>query len=86
QQRPATKKSGGSSANGRTSNPKFLGLKRGAGARVSHPGQIIIRQRGTQWHPGPGVGCGRDHTLYATRAGWVVFSYDLARQRRVVWV
>ena len=55
QVRYATKKSGGSSANGRTSQPKMLGIKRGDGASIQ-PGQIILRQRGTQWHAGPGVG------------------------------
>ncbi|KAJ1556432.1 hypothetical protein HK405_007584, partial [Cladochytrium tenue] len=86
QSRNATKKSGGSSSNGRTSNPKFLGVKLGGGTRVDHPGQIVVRQRGTKWHAGPGVAVGRDHTLYATRPGWVTFTYDLARQRRVIWI
>ncbi|KAJ3208220.1 hypothetical protein HDU67_006940 [Dinochytrium kinnereticum] len=85
QVRHATKKSGGSSSNGRTSQPKMLGVKRGQGSEVN-PGDIIIRQRGTKWHPGPGVGLGRDHTLYSFKSGRVVFRYDIATQKRIVGV
>ncbi|KAJ3373464.1 hypothetical protein HDU91_000079 [Kappamyces sp. JEL0680] len=79
----ATKKSGGSTSNGRTSNPKFLGFKKMNSAPVE-AGNIILRQRGTQWHPGQDVGMGKDHTLFALRPGRVVLHYDLARQRRLV--
>lgn len=69
----AHKKAGGSTRNGRDSHAKRLGVKRFGSETVS-PGNIIIRQRGTQYHPGPGVGMGRDHTLYALVAGKVVFT------------
>ncbi|KAI8851822.1 ribosomal protein L27, partial [Chytridium lagenaria] len=85
QVRHATKKSGGSSNNGRTSQPKMLGVKRGQGSAVN-PGDIIIRQRGTKWHAGAGVGVGRDHTLFSYKSGRVVFRYDLATQKRIVGV
>ncbi|TPX63077.1 hypothetical protein SpCBS45565_g06901 [Spizellomyces sp. 'palustris'] len=85
QVRWATKKSGGSSKNGRTSQPKFLGFKALHSAKVD-PGNIIIRQRGTQWHPGTNVGIGRDHTLFALVPGRVVLHYDLAKQRKIVSV
>ncbi|KAJ3072794.1 54S ribosomal protein L2 mitochondrial [Podochytrium sp. JEL0797] len=85
QVRHATKKAGGSTSNGRSSQPKHLGVKAGNGAAVV-PGTIIVRQRGTSWHAGPGVGLGKDHTLFALQNGRVVFRYDLARQRRVVAV
>lgn len=68
----AHKKSGGSSRNGRDSNPKFLGVKKFGGEAVV-PGNIIIRQRGTKYHPGTGVGLGRDHTIFATEGGKVYF-------------
>ena len=64
----AHKKGLGSSRNGRDSNPKFLGVKVFAGQQVTG-GEIIVRQRGTRFHPGDGVGIGRDHTIFATRAG-----------------
>jgi large subunit ribosomal protein L27 len=60
----AHKKSGGSSRNGRDSNPKYLGVKKYGGEEVV-PGMIIVRQRGTQKWPGKGVGMGKDHTLFA---------------------
>ncbi|KAI8924447.1 ribosomal L27 protein-domain-containing protein, partial [Entophlyctis helioformis] len=85
QVRWATKKSGGSTTNTRTSRPKYLGFKHFHGGLVA-PGNIILRQRGTQWHPSVGVGMGRDHTIYATREGRVVVHYDLAQQRRFVSV
>ncbi|MEI6096509.1 MAG: 50S ribosomal protein L27, partial [Gammaproteobacteria bacterium] len=60
----ATKKAGGSTRNGRDSNPKYLGVKRSDGQLVQ-AGEILVRQRGTKFHAGNGVGLGRDHTLYA---------------------
>lgn len=66
------KKGGGSSRNGRDSNPKYLGVKRYGGQMVD-PGCIIVRQRGTRIHPGKNVGLGRDHTLYCLKKGKVVF-------------
>ena len=69
----ATKKAGGSTRNGRDSRPKYLGIK-SAGGQVIHAGSIIVRQRGTQFHPGKYVGIGKDHTLYALKTGKVVFS------------
>lgn len=69
----AHKKAGGSTRNGRDSNPKFLGVKKFGGQHVV-PGNIIIRQRGTNCHPGDGVGMGRDHTLFALVEGKVVFT------------
>jgi large subunit ribosomal protein L27 len=68
----AHKKAGGSSKNGRDSESKRLGVKRYGGEAVV-PGNILVRQRGTHFHPGLNVGCGRDHTLFATAAGRVVF-------------
>lgn len=68
----AHKKSGGSSRNGRDSNSKRLGVKRFGGQEVL-AGNIIVRQRGTQFHPGDNVGMGRDHTLFATANGRVSF-------------
>lgn len=80
----AHKKAGGSSRNGRDSNPKYLGVKR-YGSESVIPGNIIVRQRGTKFHPGAGVGMGRDHTLYALVAGHVAFKLDV-RGRQVCWV
>ena len=68
----AHKKGLGSSRNGRDSNPKMLGVKVFAGQEV-RAGAIIVRQRGTKFRPGPGVGLGRDHTIFATRDGRVEF-------------
>lgn len=68
----AHKKGAGSSRNGRDSNSKRLGVKRFGGEYVI-PGNIIVRQRGTKFHPGVNVGIGRDHTLFATIEGFVVF-------------
>jgi large subunit ribosomal protein L27 len=68
----AHKKAGGSSKNGRDSNPQYLGVKRFGGQLVD-AGTIIVRQRGTKFHPGDNVGMGRDHTLYAKTVGKVVF-------------
>ena len=68
----AHKKGLGSSRNGRDSNPKMLGVKVFAGQDV-RAGAIIVRQRGTRFHPGPGAGIGRDDTIFATRDGVVEF-------------
>ncbi|MCY3946745.1 MAG: 50S ribosomal protein L27 [Anaerolineaceae bacterium] len=68
----AHKKGGGSSSNGRDSNSKRLGVKRYGGEQVI-PGNIIVRQRGTKYHPGLGVGMGRDYTIFATTTGYVTF-------------
>ena len=68
----AHKKAGGSSRNGRDSNAKRLGVKKFGGEHVV-PGNIIIRQRGTKFHPGDNVGMGRDYTIFATREGRVAF-------------
>jgi large subunit ribosomal protein L27 len=68
----AHKKAGGSSRNGRDSEGRRLGVKKFGGEQVI-PGNIIIRQRGTQWHPGTGVGMGKDHTIFAMREGTVEF-------------
>src|ERR687891_666360 len=79
----AHKKGLGSSRNGRDSNPKYLGVKVFAGESVNG-GEIIVRQRGTRFRPGDGVGIGRDHTLFATRAGMVEF--ETGRRGRTVSV
>ena len=68
----AHKKAGGSTKNGRDSNAKRLGVKR-FGGQVVTAGSIIVRQRGTQHHPGENVGMGKDHTLFALIAGTVTF-------------
>lgn len=68
----AHKKAGGSSRNGRDSESKRLGVKK-FGGEVVIPGNIIVRQRGTKWHPGDGVGLGKDHTIFATVEGNVNF-------------
>ena len=68
----AHKKAGGSSRNGRDSAGRRLGIKKFGGERVA-AGNIIARQRGTKWHPGEGVGMGRDHTIFAMRDGHVAF-------------
>ncbi|MBC2777013.1 50S ribosomal protein L27 [Parasphingopyxis marina] len=69
----AHKKAGGSSRNGRDSNPKFLGVKK-FGGEVVVAGNIIVRQRGTKWYPGKNVGLGRDHTIFALVDGNVRFN------------
>ncbi len=68
----AQKKAGGSTKNGRDSHSKRLGVKRFGGETVI-PGNILCRQRGTQWHPGSGVGMGTDHTIFAVEEGQVHF-------------
>ena len=79
----AHKKAGGSSRNGRDSNSKRLGVKRFGGQSIS-AGSIIVRQRGTQVHPGNNVGMGRDHTLFAKINGMVKFSIRGAAKRKTV--
>jgi large subunit ribosomal protein L27 len=69
----AHKKAGGSTRNGRESHSKRLGVKKFGGEAVS-PGNILVRQRGTTWRPGPNVGIGTDHTLFALKAGRVKFA------------
>lgn len=69
----AHKKGGGSSRNGRDSNPKMLGVKVFAG-QIVPAGSIIVRQRGTRFRPGDGAGIGRDHTIFATVTGKVEFT------------
>jgi len=81
----AHKKGVGSSRNGRDSNPKYLGVKLYGGQAVE-AGNIIVRQRGTQFHPGANVACGRDHTLFATADGQVKFEEKGRRKRRLVSV
>ena len=68
----AHKKGVGSSRNGRDSNPKYLGVKIYGGQAIE-AGNIIVRQRGTKWHPGDNVGLGKDHTLFALTNGSVAF-------------
>jgi large subunit ribosomal protein L27 len=68
----AHKKAGGSSRNGRDSAAQRLGVKKYGGEHVI-PGNIIVRQRGTKWHPGTGVGIGKDHTIFAVEEGRVKF-------------
>lgn len=68
----AHKKAGGSSRNGRDSAGRRLGIKKFGGEHVI-PGNIIVRQRGTRWHPGDGVDMGKDHTIFAVKEGQVEF-------------
>lgn len=75
----AHKKGGGSSKNGRDSNSQRLGVKRYAGQAVK-AGEIIVRQRGTKFHPGNNVGIGKDDTLFAKAAGSVVFKARMGRK------
>ena len=81
----ASKKGVGSTRNGRDSNPKYLGVKIYGGQAIE-AGNIIIRQRGTEFHPGDNVGCGKDHTLYALVDGTVDFSVKGPKKRRTVSV
>jgi len=81
----AHKKAGGSSRNGRDSESKRLGVKRFAG-QVVRAGNILVRQRGTEFHPGVNVGMGRDHTLFATVDGKVKFEIKGPRNRQTVSV
>ncbi len=79
----AHKKAGGSSRNGRESHSKRLGVKR-YGGQLVNAGEIIIRQRGTQFHAGDNVGMGKDHTLFAKVDGKVNFAIKGAQQRKMV--
>jgi large subunit ribosomal protein L27 len=81
----AHKKAAGSSRNGRDSEAKRLGVKRFGGEAVV-AGNILVRQRGTQYHPGTNVGCGRDHTLFALKDGKVRFHNRGPEGRRHVSV
>lgn len=81
----AHKKAGGSTRNGRDSNPKYLGVKRSGGQFVN-AGEILVRQRGTRFHPGEGVGLGRDHTLFALMTGLVKFVVKGPKQRKYVTI
>jgi len=81
----AHKKAGGSSRNGRDSESKRLGVKRFAGEAV-RAGNILVRQRGTEFHAGANVGMGRDHTLFATVDGKVQFDTKGPRSRQTVSV
>lgn len=77
----AHKKAGGSTRNGRDSNPKMLGVKRFGGQKVK-AGEIIVRQRGTKFHAGKNMGIGRDWTLFALCEGVVTFErFDKTRQQ-----
>ncbi len=79
----AQKKGGGSTRNGRDSQPKMLGVKV-FGGQVILAGSIIVRQRGTKFHPGSNVGIGRDHTLFALVDGTVSFAFKGAQNRQMV--
>jgi large subunit ribosomal protein L27 len=81
----AHKKAGGSTRNGRDSNPKYLGVKAYGGQKIP-AGSIIVRQRGTKFHAGTNVGLGRDHTLFAKVDGVVVFEKKGPHQRMFVRV
>ncbi|KAI7888715.1 ribosomal L27 protein-domain-containing protein [Mucor mucedo] len=81
QVRWATKKSGGSSRNGRDSAGRRLGVKKFGGQEVI-PGNIIVRQRGTKFHAGDNVGMGKDHTLYALEPGYIRFYKDVQQPKR----
>ncbi|HWP21077.1 MAG TPA: 50S ribosomal protein L27 [Burkholderiaceae bacterium] len=81
----AQKKGGGSTRNGRDSQPKMLGVKV-FGGQVVPAGSIIVRQRGTRFHAGTNVGCGRDHTLFALVDGQVTFDVKGPQNRKVVSV
>ena len=79
----AHKKAGGSTRNGRDSESKRLGVKRYGGQFVL-AGNILVRQRGTQFHPGENVGCGKDHTLFAKADGIVTFQQKGPKQRKFI--
>ncbi len=78
----ASKKAGGSTRNGRDSNPQYRGVKKFGGEHVI-PGNIIVRQVGNKYHAGAGVGCGKDYTLFALAEGSVSFRVG-ARNKRIV--
>jgi large subunit ribosomal protein L27 len=79
----AHKKAGGSTRNGRDSNAKRLGVKRFGGQEVL-AGNILVRQRGTRFHPGVNVGCGVDHTLFAKADGVVKFEVKGPKSRKYI--
>ena len=79
----AQKKGGGSTRNGRDSQPKMLGVKAFGGEHIT-AGAIIVRQRGTKFHPGANVGIGKDHTLFALVEGHVSFSIKGALNKHLV--
>ena len=79
----AQKKGGGSTRNGRDSQPKMLGVKK-FGGEVINAGSIIVRQRGTRFHPGTNVGIGKDHTLFALADGHVSFAIKGAMNKHMV--
>ncbi len=79
----AHKKAGGSTRNGRDSNAKRLGVKR-FGGQVVKAGNILVRQRGTKFHAGENVGLGKDHTLFATADGKVVFEVKGPKNRKYI--
>ena len=79
----AHKKAGGSTRNGRDSNAKRLGVKRFGGEQVA-AGNILVRQRGTKFHAGDNVGIGKDHTLFATESGKVLFQIKGPKNRKIV--
>ena len=79
----AQKKGGGSTRNGRDSKPKMLGVKMFGGQQIS-AGSIIVRQRGTRFHPGTNVGIGKDHTLFALVDGQVSFTVKGAMNKSTV--
>jgi len=81
----AHKKGGGSTRNGRDSKPKMLGVK-SYGGELINAGSIIVRQRGTQFHPGANVGIGKDHTLFALVDGHVSFAIKGALNKHTVSV
>jgi large subunit ribosomal protein L27 len=81
----AQKKGGGSTRNGRDSQPKMLGVKAFGGQAIL-AGSIIVRQRGTKFHAGNGVGMGRDHTLFALVDGKVSFEVKGPQNRQTVFV
>ena len=81
----AQKKGGGSTRNGRDSQPKMLGVKK-FGGEVINAGSIIVRQRGTKFHPGTNVGIGKDHTLFALVDGQVSFAIKGALSKQTVSV
>ncbi|KAF0416562.1 ribosomal L27 protein-domain-containing protein [Gigaspora margarita] len=85
QQRYASKKAGGSTQNGRDSPGKRLGVKKFGGEFVEI-GNILVRQRGTKYHPGENVIMGRDHTLHAGQPGWVQFYMDPKRKKKCIGV
>ena len=81
----AHKKAGGSSRNGRDSESKRLGLK-AFGGELVNAGSILVRQRGTQFHPGRNVGIGKDHTLFATATGHVKYGQQGPKNKNTVSV